>query len=144
DKTHGYLPTRGVRVYSSTDLYNWEDVGLALTAIESMDQFEDDPLISQLYKDRDDKEEIFNDIGTERVVERPKVIYNDKTEKYVMFMHTDSLTERSDANYAKPQAGYAISDSATVPFVYNEGNRMDRAPQDADFHVQPDQAGLAS
>ncbi|HLR68851.1 MAG TPA: family 43 glycosylhydrolase, partial [Virgibacillus sp.] len=143
DKTHGYLPTRGVRVYSSTDLYNWEDEGLALTAIESMDQFEDDPLISELYKDRDDKEEIFNDIGTERVVERPKVIYNDKTEKYVMWMHTDGPTEWSDANYAKAQAGYAISDSPTGPFVYQEGNRMDRAPEDADFNGQPDQPGMA-
>ena len=45
-----------MRVYSSTDLYNWTDEGLALTAIESMDDFENDPLISQLYADRTEEE----------------------------------------------------------------------------------------
>lgn len=143
DKTHGYLPARGVRVYSSKDLYNWEDEGLALTAIESMDQFADDPLISKLYTGRDDKEAILNDIGTDRVIERPKVIYNEKTKKYVMWMHIDGPSETSDAMYAKAHAGYALSDSPAGPFVYQESNRMDRAPEDADYNGQPDQPGMA-
>lgn len=143
DKTHGYLPARGVRAYSSKDLYNWKDEGLALTAIESMDQFTDDPLISKLYKGRDDKAAILNDIGTDRVIERPKVIYNDKTKKYVMWMHIDGPSETSDAMYAKAHAGYALSDSPTGPFIYQESNRMDRAPEDADYNGQPDQPGMA-
>lgn len=79
DKTYGYLPARGVRVYASKDLYNWEDHGLALTAIGSMDDFENDPLISELYAGRTDQADILNDIGTDRIIERPKVIYNDHT-----------------------------------------------------------------
>ncbi|WP_255295233.1 family 43 glycosylhydrolase [Bacillus sp. AFS037270] len=143
DKTNGYLPARGVRVYSSTDLYNWKDEGLALTAIESMDQFETDPLISRLYEGRKDKADILNDIGTDRVIERPKVIYNEKTKKYVMWMHTDGPSTTSTAMYAKAEAGYALSDSPTGPFVYQVSNRMDRAPKDATYNGQPDQPGMA-
>ncbi|MEH7086823.1 family 43 glycosylhydrolase [Neobacillus drentensis] len=143
DKTNGYLPARGVRVYSSTDLYNWKDEGLALTAIESMDQFETDPLISKLYEGREDKADIKNDIGTDRIIERPKVIYNDKTKKYVMWMHTDGPSATSSANYAKAEAGYALSDSPTGPFVYQESNRMDRVPEGAEYNGQPNQPGMA-
>ncbi|MBB3108894.1 hypothetical protein FHS18_000946 [Paenibacillus phyllosphaerae] len=143
DKTNGYLPARGVRVYSSKDLYNWKDEGLALTAIESMDQFTSDPLISSLYGDRTDKADIFNDIGTQRIMERPKVIYNDKTGKYVMWLHTDGPSETSTANYAKAEAGYALSDSPTGPFVYGVSNRMDRVPPGATYDGQPNQPGMA-
>ncbi|MBD0384227.1 OmpL47-type beta-barrel domain-containing protein [Paenibacillus sedimenti] len=143
DKTFGYLPTRGVRVYSSSDLYNWQDEGLALTAIETMDQFDTDPLISQLYAGRTDKADIFNDIGTQRIIERPKVIYNDKTHKYVMWMHTDGPSATSNANYAKAEAGYALSDSPTGPFVYQVSNRMDRVPPGATYDGQPNQPGMA-
>ncbi|WP_052088448.1 glycoside hydrolase family 43 protein [Paenibacillus wynnii] len=143
DKTLGYMPTRGVRVYSSKDLYNWEDEGLALTAIESMGQFDTDPLISGLYAGRTDKADIFNDIGTMRVLERPKVIYNDVTGKYVMWLHTDGPSTTSTANYAKAEAGYALSDSPTGPFVYGKSERMDRVPAGATYNGQPNQPGMA-
>jgi hypothetical protein len=143
DKTHGYLPARGVRVYSSTDLYNWTDEGLALTAIENMDAFTNDPLISELYAGRTDKADILNDIGIDRIIERPKVIYNDTTGKYVMWMHTDGPSETSTANYAKAEAGYALSDSPTGPFVYGKSERLDRAPAGATDDGQPSQPGMA-
>lgn len=143
DKTDGYLPARGVHVYSSTDLYNWTDEGLALRAVASMESFETDPLFSEIYAGRDDKADILNDIGTNRIIERPKVIYNDATGKYVMWMHTDGPTATSTANYAKAEAGYALSDSPTGPFVYGESFRMDRAPKDAAYNGQPNQPGMA-
>lgn len=143
DKTHGYLPARGVRVYSSTDLYNWQDEGLALTAIKDMDAFTNDPLISGLYAGRQDKADILNDIGIDRIIERPKVIYNAKNDNYVMWMHTDGPSATSTANYAKAEAGYAISDSPTGPFVYGKSERMDRAPAGATDNGQPDQPGMA-
>lgn len=143
DKTNGYLPARGVRVYVSKDLYNWEDKGLALTAIESADDFINDPLISELYEGRTDQADILNDIGTDRIIERPKVIYNDKTKKYVMWMHTDGPSATSTANYAKAEAGYALSDSPLGPFVYQESHRMDRAPAGATDDGQPNQPGMA-
>jgi hypothetical protein len=143
DKTHGYMPTRGVRVYSSQDLYNWKDEGLALSAIESMDQFDSDPLISTLYAGRTDKADIFNDMGTMRVQERPKVIYNEMTNKYVMWLHTDGPSTTSTANYAKAEAGYALSDSPIGPFVYGKSERMDRVPEGATYNGQPNQPGMA-
>jgi hypothetical protein len=143
DKTYGYLPARGVRVYSSEDLYNWKDEGLALTAIASMEQFDTDPLISELYAGRTDRAEIKNDIGTDRIMERPKVIYNDKTKKYVMWLHTDGPSATSTANYAKAEAGYALSDSPIGPFVYGESHRMDRVPPGAAYDGQPNQPGMA-
>ena len=40
------------------------------------------------------------------------MIYNDRTGKYVMWMHID------DANYTKASVGVAVSDSPTGPFTY--------------------------
>ena len=52
---------------------------MALTMIQSMDDFENDPLISELYAGREDRVDIWADIRRGRIIERPKVVYNDKT-----------------------------------------------------------------
>lgn len=80
----------GVRVYSSVDLVHWKDCGLALRAVN-------DPT---------------HDLNPKGVVERPKVIYNARTRKYVMWMHVD------DCVYYKASAGVAVSDTPTGPFEY--------------------------
>ncbi|MFS0869398.1 S-layer homology domain-containing protein [Paenibacillus xylanilyticus] len=127
----GGWPAVGVRVYSSNDLLNWTDEGMALTMIQSMDDFDNDPLISTLYAGREDRVDIWADIRKGRIIERPKVIYNDKTKKYVMWAHMDGDKDpyNDNANYGKARAGYAISDSPTGPFVYQKSYRMDRAPE---------------
>nr|WP_307991459.1 glycoside hydrolase [uncultured Niameybacter sp.] len=127
DKTYGYRPLRGVRCYSSTDLYNWTDEGLALTVVQSREELDTHPL----YKDRsdEDKAEIFMDLDRNTaVMERPKVIYNEKTGKWVMWFHADGPTSWSNANYAKAEAGVAISDSPTGPFTYIRSYRLDQDP----------------
>ncbi|MDF2613931.1 MAG: hypothetical protein K0S71_1717 [Clostridia bacterium] len=132
DKTNGYRPLRGVRCYTSTDLYNWTDEGLALRAIESMDQFESDAQLQTLYAGRTDKTDIFRDLDINTaVMERPKVIYNESTGKWVMWFHADGPTEWSTANYAKANAGVAISDSPTGPFTYIRSYRLDQDPDPA-------------
>ena len=55
----------GVHVYSSKDLYKWHDEGIALSMHE-------------------DTNSLFQ-IGC--VVERPKVIFNKKTNKFIMWFH---------------------------------------------------------
>lgn len=80
----------GISCYSSSDLHDWKNEGLVLSA-------SDDPS-SDLYKDR--------------VCERPKVIYNKKTKRFVMWMHIDT------ADYTAARAGVAVSDSPTGPFTY--------------------------
>ena len=86
----------GVSCYSSRDLLNWKFEGVALKAI------------------KDDPE---SDIHPSQVLERPKVIYNKNTKKFVMWMHIDS------PDYSKAESGVAIADSPTGPFTYLDGFR---------------------
>lgn len=81
----------GVGCYSSKDLITWKNEGLVLKAEEKNQA---------------------HDLHSSNVLERPKVIYNEKTQKYVMWMHIDN------ANYTKAAIGIAISDSPTGPFKY--------------------------
>jgi hypothetical protein len=72
------------------------------------------------------------------IVERPKVIYNEKTKKYVMWMHMEGYTNADgtqNTGYGKAQAGVATSDSPTGPFEYIDDYRMDICPADqTDYH----------
>ena len=88
--------TNGVSGYSSTDLLNWKNEGLVLPAV---------------------KDDINHDLHESKVIERPKVIHNEKTGKYVMWIHIDSR----DYKYAR--SGVAVSDKVTGPYEYVESFR---------------------
>lgn len=81
----------GVSCYSSKDLLNWKFEGIVLPAV---------------------KDDQGHDLHTSKVLERPKVIYNPKTKKFVMWAHVES------ADYSKACAGVAVSDSPTGEFTY--------------------------
>lgn len=81
----------GVSCYSSKDLLNWKFEGIVLPAV------------------KDDEK---HDLHPSKVLERPKVIYNEKTKKFVMWAHVES------ADYSKACAGVAVSDSPTGTFTY--------------------------
>ncbi len=81
----------GVSCYSSPNMVDWTFEGIVLPAVP------DDPS---------------HDLHPSKVVERPKVIYNARTGKFVMWAHIDS------ADYGKAAAGVAVSDSPTGPFTY--------------------------
>ncbi|MGP4039867.1 FIMAH domain-containing protein [Gracilibacillus sp. D59] len=139
DKTNGYLPATGVHAYSSKDLYNWKDEGVVMKAVEKREDLDEDPYFAELYKNRsaEEKDAIFSDINQERgVLERPKVIYNEETDKYVLWLHVDGPYEGSDSNYAKAKAGVAISDSPTGPFEYLESNRLNKMPEGYEYKVR--------
>lgn len=82
----------GVHCYSSTDLYNWKDEGIALAV-------SDDPN---------------SDIVRGCVIERPKVIYNPKTRKFVMWFHL----ELRGQGYTAARTASAVSDAVTGPYTY--------------------------
>lgn len=82
----------GVHCYSSTDLYNWKDEGIALSV--SADST--------------------NDIAKGCILERPKVVYNKKTGKFVMWFHL----ELRGKGYSAARAGVAVSDKVTGPFKF--------------------------
>lgn len=81
----------GVSCYSSQNLVDWKFEGLALPS-----------------EQEDEKSELHYS----NVLERPKVIYNDATGKFVMWLHVDSH------DYAKAAAGVAVSDTPAGPFKY--------------------------
>lgn len=81
----------GVSCYSSKDLLQWKFEGVALSP-ETSDSTAD--------------------LHISKVIERPKVIYNRKTGKFVMWMHIDS----QDYSYAR--SGVAVSDRPEGPFQY--------------------------
>jgi beta-galactosidase len=88
----GRHASEGVNVYSSKDLYRWKYEGLALAQ----------------------SQDTANDIAVGCVMERPKVIYNAKTKKYVMWFHL----ELRGQGYKAARAGVAISDKVTGPYTF--------------------------
>lgn len=81
----------GISCYSSTDLVHWRYNGVVLAPVKG------DPE---------------HDLHSSKVVERPKVIFNEKTGQYVMWMHLD----HKDYEYAR--AGVAVSESPLGPFRF--------------------------
>lgn len=90
----------GVSCYSSKDLINWKNEGVVLPAVQ---------------------DDSTHDLYFQNVLERPKVIYNEKTNQYVMWMHIDT------ADYQYARAGVAVSHCPTGPFRYIKSIR----PNDA-------------
>ncbi|MCD0487635.1 family 43 glycosylhydrolase [Pedobacter sp. MC2016-14] len=92
---------RYVSCYASKDLINWEFKGDALK-LGGLDTL----------------------LGHKWVLERPKVFYNPKTKKFVMYMHIDGKYKRGTTsstvtnNYTYASVGVAISDKPAGPFKY--------------------------
>lgn len=105
----------GMSCYSSADLVHWKNEGLALPAVK------DDPK---------------SDLAPSRVLERPKVIYNRKTGKYVMWMHADS------ADYKDARTGVAVADRPAGPYCYL-GSVRPNGFESRDMTVFQDEDGKA-
>jgi hypothetical protein len=82
----------GVSVYSSRDLYAWRNEGVALAVSEGRS--------SELVR------------GC--ILERPKVVFNRATGKFVMWFHL----EPPGCDYAGARSGVAVSDTPTGPFRF--------------------------
>lgn len=83
----------GVTCYSSEDLYNWTNNGIALKVAEN-----------------DEK----SDITKGCIIERPKVVYNEKTKKFVMWFHL----ELKGKGYSAARIGTAVSDRVEGPYRF--------------------------
>jgi hypothetical protein len=83
----------GVHVYTSEDLYHWKDEGIALEVV---------------------KNDSLHDIAQGCILERPKVIYNQRTGKFVMWFHL----ELRNRGYDTARSGVAISDDPQGPFTF--------------------------
>ena len=91
----------GVHLYTSTDLYNWKDEGIVLQVDETNSN---------------------SDISKGCILERPKVLFNEKTNKFVMWFHL----EPKDQNYSSALTGVAVSNSPRGPFRFIKSLRPNK------------------
>jgi hypothetical protein len=109
DKSDG--PRNVVNCYSSTNLVEWKLEGA--------------PLSMQ-----------GGDLSSGRVVERPKVIYNKSTRKFVMYMHIDS------GDYKEAKVGVATSDTVCGKYSYQKSFQP-MGKQSRDMGLYQDDDGTA-
>ncbi|HEY5652809.1 MAG TPA: glycoside hydrolase family 43 protein [Pontiella sp.] len=107
NKRYGYFPSPGVSCYSSRDLINWKHEGVVCP-----NWIQDGKSIVP------NTPEKFQSETKRPVIERPKVIYNEQTGKFVMWMHLEGRVDESRPFYQVSMAGIAVSDSPTGPFEY--------------------------
>lgn len=107
----------GVHCYSSIDLYNWNDEGLVLSV---------------------DWEDSESDLAAGCILERPKVIFNDLTSKYMMYFKLYPVGKGYEYGYL----GIAISNSPLGPFEYSHRLLAADSPYGSgDFCIFKDQNG---
>lgn len=94
----GFKSEAGVNCYSSSDLRNWTNEGLVLSV----------------------SDEPGHDIESGCIIERPKVIYNKNTGKFVMWFHL----ELKGRGYEAARGAVAVADKPMGPFRYLESGRV--------------------
>lgn len=82
----------GVHCYSSKDLYNWKDEGIALPVVN----------------------DTTSDLQKGCILERPKVIYNARNKKFVMWFHI----EQKGKGYGYARSGVAVASNPTGPYTF--------------------------
>ena len=90
----------GVSCYSSADLYDWKNEGIALKVVEN---------------------DLRNELAKGCILERPKVIFCKKTHKFIMWFHLELLGK----GYSSARAAVAVSDNITGPYTYLKSFRPD-------------------
>ncbi|GAB2806892.1 glycoside hydrolase family 43 protein [Ferruginibacter profundus] len=103
----GNIALDGVSCYSSKDLQHWKNEGLALKMIADTNSM----------------------LQPGCVLERPKVIYNAKTQKFVMWFHH----ELKNKGYSAALAGLAIADQPAGPYRYIKSIRPNQGVWPANF-----------
>jgi len=94
-RTEGWAGNRshvGVHCYSSDDLYHWEDEGIVLHNADDPD----------------------HELAKGCVLQRPKVIHNAATGKFVMWFHL----EFKGQGYKTARSAVAVADRVTGPYRY--------------------------
>ncbi len=95
DRTRGLDPTRRyVACYSSTDLAHWTFRNQVLKLANP------------------------ENFGRDWVLERPKVFYNAKTRKFVMYMHIDGSLPGQRGGYNLARVGVAVCDTVDGDYQY--------------------------
>ncbi len=110
----------GVKMYSSADLYNWQDEGIILQ-----------PVMGE-----------FHPLNPTLIMDRPHIVYNKKTRKYVMWMKLAG-TEQEPDNFDISTAGIAVADRLTGPYTFIKSIAPKGETRFGDFDVFVDEDGTA-
>ncbi|KAF8596528.1 Arabinanase/levansucrase/invertase [Ceratobasidium sp. AG-I] len=99
----------GIAVYSSKDLYNWKNEGLALSPVAG------------------------TPAASDQVGERPKVVWSEETKQWVLYFHSDN------PSYALHLQGIGLSPNITGPYAYQGSYQpLGAASQDLGMYVDDD------
>ncbi|KAJ1308299.1 hypothetical protein OPQ81_004013 [Rhizoctonia solani] len=114
DRRPGGTHFTGIAVYSSRDLYNWKNEGLAFKPVEGT------PLAS-------------NQTG-----ERPKVVYSEQTKQWVMYIHADT------PSHTLHYQAIGLSPNVTGPYVYQDSYLpLGQPSQDLGMFIDDDNIAYA-
>lgn len=100
----------GVTCYSSTDLTNWQNRGVALSVTDEKGA----------------------DLERGCILERPKVIYNAKTKKFVMWFHL----ELKHQGYNAARFGVAVGDKPEGPYQFLYSGRANAGKWPVEFDAK--------
>ena len=107
----------GIALYTSRDLKTWHYEGLVLQA----------------------SPDTLSDIALGCIMERPKVVKNPKTGKYVMLFHLELRRK----GYAAARTGFAVANQVKGPFRFVRSLRPNAGRWPADFKKKDKAAALA-
>ncbi|MDT0446700.1 chitobiase/beta-hexosaminidase C-terminal domain-containing protein [Streptomyces johnsoniae] len=116
NKAHGSAAFGGVNLYKSTDLENWENAG-AILSVDSADVNG-------------------NRILAHSKVERPKLLYNEETGKYVLWGHYEM-----PGNYAASEVIVATADDIEGPYTITEKGHFRPGAGNEGAEAMGDRAG---
>lgn len=146
DRSNGYYDSPGVAVYKSYDALNWTNEGVALRSVTQKadlesEYFDDvyDTVDESGVVDQDRVDELYYHLNVENtaadgssqlnaIFERPKVLYNEANDTWVMWWHSDGSITPGGSNYARSLAAVAVSDSPTGPFKLTGAYRLYNEP----------------
>lgn len=116
-KSEAQLADGGIHCYSSSDLLNWKDEGVVLSV------------------DYTDEK---SDLAYGCILERPKVVYNQKNKQFVAFFKL----YLKGVGYETSNVGVAVADKPNGPFVYHHKFHGGGSPKGSgDFSMFKDDDG---
>jgi hypothetical protein len=116
-KSEAQFADGGIHCYSSTDLINWNDEGLVLSV---------------------DYRDSTSDLAYGCILERPKVVYNEKNRQFVAYFKL----YLKGVGYETSNVGVAIADKPNGPFTYHHKFHGGGSPKGSgDFSMFKDDDG---
>lgn len=143
DKTAG--AHGGIRAYSSDDLVQWRCEGVIMRNVANREELDTDPYFQLLYGKYtpEQKDRVFTCLSARTaIIERPKLLYNERTGLYLLWFHADGPLPGVPHSYAAACAGLAVSEKPFGPYRFVDRYRLNVCPPDQEDKF-PKSRGMA-